>query len=84
MSKRYKRLKCEKCSSLLERRYTNEYLNEKYPVDGVSMFKQQENIKIHKYSKRLWKCSKCGELVELTILQFALIILDNSRGNYII
>lgn len=82
MSKQYKRLKCKYCNILLERSYTNEYLNRNYPVD-ISRPDHKINMMFHRYSKRLWDCSKCGQRTELKRLTYALIILDNLRGNYI-
>lgn len=83
MIKQYKRLKCKYCMVLLERSYTNDYLNKNYPVD-ISDPNHRVNMKFHRYSKRLWDCPKCGQRTELKKLTYALIILDNLLGRYII
>ena len=82
MSKQYNRLKCSDCGVLLERSYTNEYLNRNYPVD-LSNPNHKFHMKMHRYSKRCWDCPKCGKRVELKILKYALVILDNLLGRYI-
>jgi len=82
MSKQYKRLKSKCCGVLLKRSYSNEYLNRNYPVE-VSNPNHRYNMKFHRFSKRLWDCSKCGKRYELNLIQFALIIIDNMLGRYI-
>lgn len=82
MSKQYKRLNCKDCIVLLKRSYSNEYLNRNYPVDPSNP-NHRDNMKFHRFSKRLWDCPICRIRYELSFIQYVLIIIDNLLGRYI-
>lgn len=62
MSKRLlKKLKC-KCGDYFISKYTDEYLQEKYPfVEGDNSYKNTANIKTWIKLKRFLKCPTCGK-----------------------
>lgn len=56
-----KKLKC-KCGDYFISKYSNEYLQEKYPyIEGDKGFKSKTNLKVWMRLKRFVKCPNCGK-----------------------
>jgi hypothetical protein len=54
-----------------------------YPVDGARGVKNENNMRIQMFSKRLWVCPSCGENKQLNNREFMRMIMDFKRGKYI-
>lgn len=56
-----KKLKCPKCKTYMESKYSNEKLQKLFPVkEGDTSFKNLKNIAKWRKLKRELKCPKCG------------------------
>jgi rubredoxin len=83
-SNRFKWLKCKLCGTILERMFSNEYLEELYPVEEkikIGNVKHDENMKMHLFAKKLWVCPDCGLKKELSFFEYVRIIITYLHGD---
>ncbi len=78
---KYDELMCEKCNTYLQRVITNQELEEKYPVSAIPVSVQdKENMKIWLDLKRLWKCEKCEEVTEISMMKLRSLVVKKKAG----
>ena len=86
MKRKFKWLKCSECETLLERMYDNETLDRMYPLDDgfkIGNVRNDNNMKLYLYGKKLWKCPKCGKSKELSIKETVRMVADFKMGRSI-
>lgn len=86
MKRKFKWLTCSECGEMLERMYTNEELKIMYPVDDnirLGNKRNDFNMKMYIYGKKLWICPVHGKSREITTKEFIRMVADFKMGKSI-